>query len=100
MDLEKKIEESINTVKVNFQKLKHCKGRVKIYNQPFPYSYSLFRFDNTVVVIPYRHTPGRSTEVPAFVFSKGEAKNLFDYYVADFEQLLSDSFSKIVYENE
>lgn len=93
-NLSQKICESITTIKNGLKSITNYQNRIEIYTQQFPYSYSLFRFDDTAVIIPYKHSPGRSTEVPAFVFRKAEIRNLYDYYLSDLEELLEQETTK------
>lgn len=80
-----------------------AKGKIRIYLQDLPPAYSAYRFDNEIVIVDYKQTPGRTTEVPAFIYNSKTNKGLFDYYVNDIQTFKaasgSTSYTRLHWEN-
>jgi len=98
--LSAKINESIQKIQAMAS---GAKGTTRIYLQDFPPAYTAYRFDNEIVIVDYKQTPGRTTEVPAFIYNSKTNKGLFDYYVDDIQTFKNagseTSFTRLYWEN-
>ncbi|MBN1601226.1 MAG: hypothetical protein JW915_06435 [Chitinispirillaceae bacterium] len=98
--LPNKINESIQKIQAMATGVK---GKLRIYLQDFPPAYSAYRFDNEIVIVDYKQTPGRTNEVPAFIYNSKDNKGLFDYYVGDIQTFKQNgantTYSRLHWEN-
>lgn len=79
-------------------------GKIRIYLQSFPPAYAAYRFDDRIVIVNYKQTPGRTNEIPAFIYSCKDNKGLFEYHINDIESFKGKNFqgtgySKLYWQN-
>jgi hypothetical protein len=101
--------QSVLSNKINDSVLKikglapESKGKIRIYLQDFPPAYSAYRFDNDIIIVDYKQTPGRTTEIPAFIYNSKSNKGLFEYYINDIQTFknasVSGAYSRLHWEN-
>ncbi len=69
-------------------------GVLKIFSQPFVPPYSAFVFDDTIIMIPYRATPGRGT-VFGYQFTKNGTNGLYENYTEDIKSLIESHTTEL-----
>ncbi|MCP5050689.1 MAG: hypothetical protein GY940_26230 [bacterium] len=85
LSLGENINQSISKIKSIANEKDNSNGKIRIYLQDFPPAYSAYRFDDKIVIVNYNQRPGRTNEIPAFLYNSKENKGLFDHYVNDIE---------------
>ncbi len=92
----KKINDSIDSAKNLLNQSKTSKSRrskkrglLNIYLQTFCPSYSAYIFDDEMIMIPYKLSPGRGL-VFAYHFHKNDSDGLFVSYHDDINKIVSD----------
>jgi hypothetical protein len=72
--------------------------RIRVRLHQWPFVYSAYRFDDTIILVPYKQAPGRTNEIPAFRLDRQDNRSLFDVFAEDINTCLEDERSRIVHE--
>jgi hypothetical protein len=99
IDLKSKIQDSVakvKSLKINEEPKRKYKKIVVKSHTMLP-AYSLYKFDDTIVLVPYLFSPGRTNKIPAYILKKDKSDSLYEIYDKDIKSLL-ETFSKTIHE--
>lgn len=92
--IEVRIDEAVDKIGYifdNITKSKQKKLNVKFYK--YAPAYTLFKFDETILVTPYLNHPDHTTDVPVLILKKEGLNPLYDIYNRDLNNLITNSES-------
>jgi hypothetical protein len=97
VDLNAKIQESINRIKA--LNSTSAPKKIIIRGQKFPPTYSFYKFDDKIVIVPYLMRSGRTNQIPSLLIEKKLNGTLYDIFLTDINVLINDTSNKVLFES-
>jgi hypothetical protein len=95
INLRAKIVESQDAVKSLIKKPDPLHKKLLVKTTKLIPTYSLYKFDDTIFLVPYLYSPGRTLEIPAMVLSHQNNSEAYNYINNDLNALFERYSSEI-----